>query len=109
MVAIAQVMSVILGFFALGIVLKACGYPESPEGSLIRWSPLAVGLRSYGLLLLGVPIAWVGYAIAAARMEKGVFSTSLSMLSGFFVVGCIGFFFLWAMFFPFSRVVLIVR
>ena len=52
-VGLLQVLAVVVGFFALGILMKMNGYPDEVS---IRWRPLARGLREYGAYLLLVPL-----------------------------------------------------
>ncbi len=67
-----QVLLVILVFFGLGIVMKMHGYPHEDFG--IRWNPLALLLRRYGLILLLVPVTWVFFAGLAYNRRRFVFS-----------------------------------
>jgi hypothetical protein len=77
-----QIASVILGFFALAIVMKMNGYPlEWPEIG-IRWRPLARTLRESALLLMIFPALWLGYCLFAVQKERGVFTTDLAIFLG---------------------------
>lgn len=102
--ATVQVVSLVLGFFGLGIVLKAHGYPETYG---FRWSPWALFLREYGLWFLAAPILWVWYASVAARRDKGVFSSSLASGIGLILTPGIIFCFLYAMMCPIHRILVI--
>jgi hypothetical protein len=70
-VALLEFTVVMLGFFAVDIVMNIGGYPHDPPfpASLGRvvWSPLALFLRRYGLLLLLVPALWT---ICASRSQS---------------------------------------
>ena len=67
-VGVAQILAVVFGFVALGIVMKYNGWPdETPQ----TFRPLARGLRENGAWLLAVPLLWTIYAIAARRVESG--------------------------------------
>lgn len=103
---ILQIACLLVGFFALGIILKVSGYPE--DLPMIRWSPLAIYLRTHGLWLLALPAVWVIYAVYSARSDKGVFSVKISIIVGFLLSAAIILSFLYAAIFPFSRVMHIV-
>lgn len=66
LIAAVQVLVIVCGFVAVGIVLKFSGYPENPRW--VHWNPLAIGLRHFGLGLLVFPIIWT---IIAARADSG--------------------------------------
>ena len=82
-----QLLVVILGFFALGIVLKVEGYPQDPPffASLSRvvWSPYALFLRHYGLAFLLVPVIWTVIA-SLSQSRRIVFS-----FTGWFIIGIV--------------------
>lgn len=101
-----QFACLLIGFFALGIILKVSGYPE--ELPMIKWSPIAVFLRSHGLWLLALPAFWVTYAVYSSRRDKGFFSERTSIVIGVLLSGAIILTFLYAAIFPFSRVLLIL-
>ena len=50
LLALAQVLVVILGVVAVGVVMKASGYPQNDQR--LTWNPLALFLRDYGLLFI---------------------------------------------------------
>ena len=50
----------VLGYVALGIVLKMEGYPGN---QFVRWTPIAVSLRQHGHWILFVPLLWTAYAV----------------------------------------------
>lgn len=104
--AVMQVMLVIVGFFALGLVLKVSGYPDLPEA---RWNPLAVFLREHGAWLLGLPVAWVLWANLAQRVDRGLLSQWLAYLIGVLLAGAIVGLFLMAMVRPFTLPLIIGR
>ena len=87
-VALMQLMLVMLGYFALGIVLKAGGYPHDPSfaASLSRvvWSPLALFLRNYGLALLFIPIVWTVFT-SLSRDRRVVFSRDVWLVIGMII------------------------
>lgn len=103
---IFQLACLLIGFLALGIVLKMCGYPE--EHPVIRWSPFAILLRSYGLWLILLPALWITYAVYSCRRDEGIFSKKISVLVGVVLSGAIILSFLYAAVFPFSRVMLVL-
>jgi hypothetical protein len=86
-VALLQFTLVMLGFFALAIVLKAGGYPNDPPffASLSRvvWSPLALFLRHYGLVFLLVPAAWTICA-SFSQNRRTIFSQGAWLVIGVF-------------------------
>ncbi len=83
--ALIQLLLVILGFFALGIVLKLEGYPHDPPfpASLARavWSPIALFLRRHGLILLFIPIVWTVFA-SLSQNRRIVFSFAVWLVIG---------------------------
>ena len=98
--ALLQTLLVIVGFFALGAVLKLAGYPEALA---VRWNPLAVWLREHGTWLLLVPILWVFVATSAQRRDEGFLSYRFACFIGICIpVLTIGLF-LYAAIFPYTR------
>ena len=79
-IALVQTLVVIGGFVAVGVVLKAAGYPENPMW--VRWNPAAVFLRHYGGWLLLVPIIWTYCAGATLRNDDSRFSYSTLVVLG---------------------------
>ncbi len=83
--ALIQLLLVILGFFALGIVLKISGFPNDPPfpGGLgvVVWSPVALLLRRYGLVLLFVPAIWTTFA-SLSQSRRIVFSFAVWLAIG---------------------------
>jgi hypothetical protein len=63
--AALQILLVVLGFFALGAVLKIQGYPG--RDFAIRWDGQAVFLREYGLWLLALQVSVVLGSLMAYR------------------------------------------
>lgn len=61
-----QVFAIVVGFFALGVVMKFNGYPEE---IVVRWNPSARGLREYGVWLMLVPVMWVALAFVFRNNE----------------------------------------
>jgi hypothetical protein len=102
---IFQIACLLIGFFALGIVLKLCGYPEGLP--MTRWSPFAIFLRSHGLWLLVAPALWITYATYSSRVDQGIFSEKISILVGLVLSGAIILSFLYAAIFPFTRIMLV--
>jgi len=84
-VALIQLLVVILGFFALGIILKAEGYPDDPPlpASLDRavWSPLVLLLREHGLALLSIPVGWT-ILTARSQNRRIIFSQDIWLIIG---------------------------
>jgi len=83
--AMIQLLVVILGFFALAIVLKAEGFPRDPPfmASLSRvvWSPFALFLRHYGLAFLLVPVVWT-VAASLSQGRRVIFSLDVWLVLG---------------------------
>jgi hypothetical protein len=77
--AVLQTLSVVIGFFALGTVLKISGYPDELA---VRWNPLAVFLREPGVWLLLLPALWVVFATSAQRLNRGFFSYRVALVLG---------------------------
>ena len=99
-VAVLQSAVIVLGFLALGIVLKFCGYPNSFG---VRWNPLAVFLREHGIWLLAAPLFWTVFAVKARQLDRGIFSERVAFVSGVCLAGVITLTFLYAAVFPYTR------
>ena len=74
---LTQVVAVVLGFFALAIVLRRYGYPGEPAkvGSnffTYHWSTLTLFLRHYGFIFLLVPLAWTVLAANADYRSRNL-------------------------------------
>jgi hypothetical protein len=102
--AILQAFLVVVGFLALGIVLKLCGYPDA---FAMRWNPLAVFLREYGPWLLLLPVLWTLFATAAERKDRGILSVKVAHLIGMLFAVVIIALYLYACAFPYTRALLI--
>jgi hypothetical protein len=98
--SLVQTLLVILGFFALGAVLKMSGYPDQLG---VRWNPLAVFLREHGAWLLLLPVLWVFFATLAQRVDRGFFSYRFACIIGLCIAGVIIALFLYAAVFPYTR------
>lgn len=71
LLGLAQVVSVICGFFALTIMLKHYGYPNQPYFFRnYNWTLLTLFLRRFGMVLLLVPLAWIVVSEFARRRGK---------------------------------------
>jgi hypothetical protein len=55
-VGCTMVLLTVLGYAALGIVMKMNGYPD--QNPFIRFTPLAISLRQYGPWSLAIPLLW---------------------------------------------------
>ena len=62
-----QVSVVIFGTLFVSGMLKVYGYTENPH---LSWSPIAVFIRHYGLVLLIIPLIWIAAAIPAQAPER---------------------------------------
>jgi hypothetical protein len=100
--AVVQMVIVIVGFAALGIVLKGCGYPNG-ELMGVRWNPLAVFLREHVGWLLLLPVLWVFYASAAQSRDCGWLSYRIAFVVGLSIAACMLSAFLYASCHPFTR------
>ncbi|RYD67125.1 MAG: hypothetical protein EOP84_30750 [Verrucomicrobiaceae bacterium] len=103
-IAIVQAVVIVLGFLALGIVLKFCGYPDELG---VRWNPLAVFLREYGVWLLLVPLFWTVFSLRAREVNRGIFSEPYAIISGIALAVGTSLFFLYAAIFPYTRPVFV--
>ncbi len=99
-----QIGCVVLGFFALGIVLKVWGYPDNP---MVRWAPLALFLRTEGGWLLVIPLLWMAYAARALAVDRGIFSARWAIGLGVGLPVVMAGLFVYASFLPCSRVLII--
>ena len=70
-VTVVMMAVVVLGFIAVGIMLKVNGYPHGELADFVRWNPLAVFLRKDGMYLLWVPVVWTFVAVVAQRRDRG--------------------------------------
>lgn len=100
LLALLQTLLIVIGFFALGIVLKAAGYPHD---FTVRWNRVAVFLREYGAWLLLLPVLWVSFATQAERLNRGIFSERIAYLSGLCLSALIIALFLYGAVFPYTR------
>ena len=98
--ALLQTLLVIVGFFALGAVLKMSGYPDALA---VRWNPLALFLREHGAWLLVLPALWVFYATSAQRIDRGFLSHHFACIVGLCIAGITILLFLYAAVFPYTR------
>ena len=95
--AFVQMLLVILGFFAVAIVLKALGYPDYPDA---RWNHYALFLRRHGMWLLILPILWLVLAAQAERHDYGILTYRVVWLGGVCIAAAIIALFLYAATFP---------
>ena len=100
-IALVQTLVVVLGFVAVGLVLKASGYPDNVMW--VRWNPVALFLRHYGMWFLLVPILWTYGAGVALNDDRCRVSYSTMVMIGIAlaVVGIIAF--MYAAVCPFTR------
>jgi hypothetical protein len=68
-VGLIMLLLVVLGYVALGVVMKLDGYPKEEFG--IKWTPLALNLRQHGHWFLALPLLWVICGVAAAHIDRG--------------------------------------
>ncbi len=105
-IALLQVVAVFVGFFSVAIMLKMSGWPDSVDPTM-QWNPWAVLLRRYGCLLLGIPVGWTVYALAAKRFDDRWLDFRVALLLGGAVaIGLLLFFVLIGMH-PYHRALLI--
>lgn len=101
-----QIVFVVLGWSALGVVLKFNVYPD--DNPFVLWTPLAAWLSEHGVWLLFVSPVWSGAAIVLHhRMDDRHVLNAVMTVTGT-VLG-FGFFacFLLAAFVPYTRPLLI--
>jgi hypothetical protein len=100
-VALLQFMLVLMGFLALDMVMKTEGYPDDPPfmASLgkVVWSPLALFLRHYGLVIFCVPVIWT-VLVSLSQNRPMIFSQEVWLIAGviisvgiivLFIYGCV--------------------
>ncbi len=68
LVGLVMLLLMVLGFVALGIVMKVNGYPNS--NPFIRWTPLALTLRQHGHWSLVLPLLWVIAAVISCHVGR---------------------------------------
>jgi hypothetical protein len=95
-----QIVAIVLGFAALGIVMKFNGYPQE---DFFRWTPLARGLRENGLYLFLVPVLWSVAVVIAAQIDRRWFPVDLVVCTGFILAIGLLALFLCAAFSPYTR------
>jgi len=78
-IVVVQASCVLLGFFALGFMLKMYGYPDNEA---VRWHADAVFLRSYGGWGILMPFFWGTYALVAYQRDRGWLSFDASLVVG---------------------------
>jgi hypothetical protein len=103
-VGLIMLLLTVLGYVALGVVLKMNGYPKDPT---VRWTPIAVNLRQHGHWSLAVSLLWVICAIIADRVDRGIVGLHLASAVGAILMCIILFLFLYAIAVPFTRPLLI--
>lgn len=101
LIALSQTLVVVLGFIAVGVVLKFSGYPENPRW--VSWNPFAVFLRHYGLLLLLAPVTWTYFAARSLRDDSYAVTYQTMMLIGITFAALAMFCFIYAAVCPFTR------
>ncbi|HCS53451.1 hypothetical protein [Rubinisphaera sp.] len=99
-----QVLAVVLGFVALGIVMKMNGYPDE---SLIRWNPAARTLREHGVWLLAVPVAWVCLSIVMSYRDDRTDPSTFIIFVGFLLSAILLLLFIYAAMNSYSRPLLL--
>lgn len=104
--ALLQTLLIIIGYFALGAVLKLNGYPDT---SIVRWNPLAVFLREHGVWLMFLPVLWVLYATVAQHLDRGFFVCRDAYIAGLCIACLIITLFLSAAVAPYTRPLIIYR
>jgi D-alanyl-lipoteichoic acid acyltransferase DltB (MBOAT superfamily) len=83
-----QIVVILLGFMATGLILKGAGYPDigvSISGKLYF-------VRHFGALLLIVPIVWVFATIAFERRPDNRFSKRWTIVTGIVVLAALSYF-----------------
>lgn len=100
LIALSQTLVIVLGFIAVGVVLKFSGYPENARW--VRWNPVAVFLRHYGLILLLVPMAWTYFAARSLRHDSYAVSYQTMMFIGITFAALVMFSFIYAAVCPFT-------
>jgi hypothetical protein len=103
-IGIVMLMLTVLGYVALGVIMKMNGYPKS---EMIRWTPLALNLRQQGHWLLVLPIAWIMSAVVIFRTDSGAISQLLAYVVGTALLGIVAILFLFAIANPYTRPLLI--
>ena len=99
-VAILQISVTVIGFFALGIILKLFGYPGA---TVLEWNPMAVFLREYGLVFLAFPLVWCIYAVSADNLDNRWLSPTIAAILGIAFIFVIGGLFLVAATYPYTH------
>ena len=87
LLGLTQALAVILGFFALCIVMKHYGYPdEPPQGisnfAIYQWSHLTLFLRRFGFILLLVPLSWTTFTAISESRARFVFPFGFWLILG---------------------------
>ncbi len=95
-----QVLAVVLGFVALGIVMKFDGYPDE---TFVRWNPLARMLREYGGWFFAAPITWLSVSVVMAHRAGREEPSNFSIVAGFVITVILLFLFIYAALNPFTR------
>lgn len=88
-IASMQVIVVLVGFMATGLILKGAGYPDI--GVPIHRTVYVV--RHFGALLLIVPVIWVFATIAFEKSPDNRFTKRWTLATGIMVLALLSYFF----------------
>ena len=83
-VGLLQLLCIAAGFFAVGIMLKLSGWPETDDLT-IRWNPYAVFLRRFGWMFIVIPFLWTIYAVVSKEIDEGWWDFEAAMVVGFII------------------------
>jgi hypothetical protein len=105
LLGLAQIATVVCGFFGLAIILKHHGYPGEPfqvgfSFAIDHWSRLALFLRCHGLILLVVPLAWIVLAGISEHRANFILPFGLWLMVGTIIPFVIIMTFFYAIFHP---------
>ena len=82
LISLTQFAFLSLGMMAMKIMIHASSTPDS-------LSPFTAFLDRYGLWLFALPILWVAYASASARINRGILSTNIARVAGVILAAAI--------------------
>ncbi len=84
-----QIVVILFGFMATGLILKAAGYPDI--GYPINGRILFV--RHFGALFLIAPVIWVFVTVALERRTENRFTKRWSVVSGLALLAGLSYFY----------------
>jgi hypothetical protein len=87
-------LAVISGVFIIRVAFLGCGYPDSNQD----WNAIALVLRSYGSILLLVPVVWATAVTYLEQYGTGRWSKRWTVCTGILLLATLVIVFMWIAF-----------